>query len=64
MADNTAEANPGRITRVTWIEANASGRTTARCNAKSNPGKITKVTRIGAKVSGRTTDRRTSTYFT
>ena len=59
-----AEANPGRVTRVTRIGANASGRTTARHNAKSNPGKINKVTRIGAKASGQTTDRRTSTYVT
>eukprot|EP00957_Ditylum_brightwellii_P120064 9161871-Ditylum_brightwellii.AAC.1 len=53
-----AEANLGRITRVTQIGANASGRTTARRNLKSNPGKITKVTQIGANASGRTTDRR------
>ena len=59
-----AEANPGRVTRVTRIGANASGWTTARRNAKSDPSKITKVTRIGENVSGRTTDRRTSTYIT
>eukprot|EP00957_Ditylum_brightwellii_P135485 10330246-Ditylum_brightwellii.AAC.1 len=62
--DSCAEANPGRVTRVPRIGANASGQMTARHNAKSNPGKINKVTRIGAKASGRTMDRRKSTYVT
>eukprot|EP00957_Ditylum_brightwellii_P001613 125723-Ditylum_brightwellii.AAC.1 len=64
MVSRHAEANPGRVTRVTRIGANASVQTTTRRNAKSNPGKITKVTRMGAKASGRTTNRHTSTYVT